>query len=54
MFYAQPRIALHYERHKLLWDFGIQRYYLISARQPILLIVNMNKKKKNKKRELAE
>ena len=33
---------------KLLWDFDIQTYHLISARRPDLIIIN------KKKRELAE
>ena len=31
---------MHNETHKLLWDFEIQMDYLISARQPDLVIVN--------------
>ena len=32
--------------HKILWNFEIQTYYLISPRRPDLVIVNNNKKKK--------
>ena len=30
--------------HKLLWDFDIQSYHLISARRSDLIIINNNKK----------
>ena len=40
MVYAQPRILLENEMHKILWDFGIQTDHLISARRTDLVIVN--------------
>ena len=42
-----PKFVLDIETHKLHWDFKIQTYHIISARQPDLVIVN-------KKNELAE
>ena len=52
-----PESIRENETHKLLWDFEVQMYHLISARQPDLVIVktkNNKKKKKKKKREPAE
>ena len=43
--------VLEKEIHKLLWDFEIQRGFLISAKQPDL--VTIIKKKKKKKKELT-
>ena len=40
-----PESAQENETHKLLWDFEIQMYHLISDRRPDRVIVN--KKKKN-------
>ena len=40
-----PASVLEIDTHKLLWDFDIQTYHLISARRPDLII--MNKKKEN-------
>ena len=41
--------VLENETHKILWDFDIQTYQLISARKPNLMIIsnNNNKKKEN-------
>ena len=39
-----PESFLENKTPKLLWDFGIQTDYLISARQPDLVIINMKKK----------
>ena len=35
-----PESVLKNEMHQLLWDFEIQMDYLVSARQPHLVIVN--------------
>ena len=35
----KPESFLQNEMHKLLWDFEIQTYNLISARRPDLVIV---------------
>ena len=43
-----PEYNLENEMHKFIWDFQIKTDYLISARQPDLVIVN------KKKRERAE
>ena len=42
-----PGPILENNTHKLLWDFDIHTYHLISARRPHLIIIN-------KKRELAK
>ena len=41
-----PAAVLENETHKILRDFDIQTYHLISARQPDLMIINNNNKKK--------
>ena len=40
-----PAPVLENARHKVLWNFNIQRDHLIPARRPDLIIIN-NKKKK--------
>ena len=40
----QPESVQVIEMHKILWDYEIKAYYLISTRRPDLVIVN-NKKK---------
>ena len=39
-----PAPLLENDTHKLLWDFDIQTYYLISAWRPDLIIINKKKK----------
>ena len=39
-----PTSVLENDTHKLLWDFDIQMNYLISARQPDLIIINKKKR----------
>ena len=47
MVYVQPYICPdEWDTHKLLQDFDIQMYHLISARRPDLMIINKKKKKK--------
>ena len=48
-----PASDIENETHKLLWDFGIRRDYLISARKQALIII-YKKKKKKKKKDLAK
>ena len=42
-----PTSVLENDKHKLLWDFDIQKDHLISARRPDLIIIN-NKKRTGK------
>ena len=35
-----PAAAIENETHKLLWDFDIQTDHLISARRPVLIMIN--------------
>ena len=49
MIYAQHRIRPENEQYKLLWEFGIQTGYLISARRADLMIVKKKKRKKKKR-----
>ena len=44
-----PESVLENDAHKLLWDFDIQTYHLISARRPDLIIINKKKKRKSAK-----
>ena len=44
--------VLENDTQKILWDFDMQTDHLISARRPDLIVIN--KKKKEKKRELAK
>ena len=44
MVYTQPAPVLGNDTHKLLWDFNMQTYHLISARRPDLIVIN-NKKR---------
>ena len=37
--------VLENETHKILWEFVVQTYQLISARRPDLVIINTGKKK---------
>ena len=39
-----PESVLENEMHKILWEFEIQTDYLISARRPDLVIVNIKKR----------
>ena len=39
MVYAQSRIVLENETHKIHWDFAIQVEYLIPAGRPDLVII---------------
>ena len=39
-----PAADLENDTHKLLWDFGIQTYHLISARRPDLIAINKKKR----------
>ena len=41
-----PGSVLENNTHTLLWDFDIQKDYLISARRPDLIIINKKKKKR--------
>ena len=45
-----PESIQENETHEVLWDFQIQTDYLISVRRPDLVIVNIKKRKKKKKR----
>ena len=49
-----PESLLENETRKLLWDFEIQTDYLISARQPALVIDIKKKKIRKKEREPAK
>ena len=40
-----PALVLENDTHKLLWDFDIQTFHLISARRADLIIINKKKKK---------
>ena len=46
-----PASVLENDTHKLLWDFGIQTDYLISARRPGLIIIIDKKEKKKRKKK---
>ena len=48
MAYAQTRIFLENEMHKILWDFEIKTNYLIQARRSDLVRINKKAKKKKK------
>ena len=39
-----PTLVLENYTHKLLWDFDIHTYHLISARGPDLIIINKKKR----------
>ena len=39
-----PAPVLENDTHKLLWEFDIQTYHLLSARRPDLLIINKKKR----------
>ena len=41
-----PASALENDTHKPQWDYDIQTDYLISARLPVLIVMNKKKKKK--------
>ena len=45
-----PAPILENDAQKLLWDFDIQTDHVISAREPDLIIIKNQKKKKEKKR----
>ena len=47
-----PASVLENDTHKLLWDFDIQTYHLISARRPDLITINYNNNNNNKKENL--
>ena len=40
----RPESILENEMHKITWDFEIQTDYLISARRPEIVLINMKKK----------
>ena len=40
-----PASLLENDTHKLLWDFDIQTYHLISTRRPDLIIIKIKKRK---------
>ena len=42
-----PTSVVENDTHKLLWNFDIQTYHLISARRPDIIIIN-------KRREFAK
>ena len=39
-----PAPVLENDTHKLLWDFDILTYHLISAKRPDLIIINKKRK----------
>ena len=39
-----PAPVLENDTHKLLWDFGIHKDHLISARRPDLIMINKKKR----------
>ena len=39
-----PASFLENDTHKLLWDFDVQTDHLISARRPVLIIINEKKR----------
>ena len=43
----KPESVLENDTCKLLWDFEIQKYHLISARRPDLVIINSSNNKEN-------
>ena len=50
----KPESTLENKTNKILCDFEIQTVHLISARRPVLVIVNKKRKKKKRKKEKLE
>ena len=40
-----PASVLKNNTYKLLWDFGVHKYHLISTKRPDLIIINKKKKR---------
>ena len=47
----KPVSVLDNETHKILWDFDIQKVYLVLVKRPDLVMINKKKKKKEKKKK---